>query len=420
MLDLRLDHDDDGGVAQDAVRPLEQEEVGEASDGRAQVRGHRARPGLGERPPVPAADVPPEGELLDTEAGAEDDRVHLVLATVRGDDAGGRDARDRIRDDLDVRRRDGGEVVVGDEDALAAERVVRRELPTQLRVRHAPREVAQRDALDELRDARVEEREAAQLAAAVDARAGEQLQSGGRAEQPALERTKGSVVPGEDPGRGPLEDRERLHPRLDGGDELDCRRARADDGDPLAAEVVVVVPGSGVKGLPLEALETGEGRDARLAQRADGADEDVGRERTTGGAEVPPRRDGVPGGLFHGVMKAEVRAHAEAVRARLEVRADLGLGRVRAAPVGVPCERERVEVRFDVARAPGVGVVAPHPSELPGALEDEEVLLSTLLQADCRPEAAEAAACDGDVDVARRGGAHGGPTRERSSPAVKT
>src|SRR4051812_26491973 len=62
----------------------------------------------------------------------------------------------------------------------------------------------------------------------------------------------------------------------------------------------------------------------------------------------------------------EPRVLDDAVLARdpLEVRADLGAGRESAAPLGRQRERVRVEVRRNVAREAGIGVLAPGPAEL--------------------------------------------------------
>src|SRR6185369_8862110 len=104
------------------------------------------------------------------------------------------------------------------------------------------------------------------------------------------------------------------------------------------------------------------------------------------------------------VVQAQVRAHAEAIGAALQVGVDLRGGRVDVAPVGVGREGERVEVRLHVARAAGVRVVAPDAADVAGALEDEEVVDARLQEADGEAEAAEAAAGDGDVNVAGVGG----------------
>jgi hypothetical protein len=87
VLDLRLDHVDDGGVAEPRVRPHQDEEVGEAGDRRPQVRasGSPSTPRRASAP-VAAADVRRERRVRRREAGAEDDRVHLPLRAVGGDD----------------------------------------------------------------------------------------------------------------------------------------------------------------------------------------------------------------------------------------------------------------------------------------------------------------------------------------------
>ena len=81
-------------------------------------------------------------------------------------------------------------------------------------------------------------------------------------------------------------------------------------------------------------------------------------------------------------------------RAVAQVLQDLVAHRVRAVPVVVRRERERVEVRGDVALAARVAVRPPGAAHVVAALEQDEVLDALLLQADRHAEAAEAGAHD--------------------------
>ncbi|MNV82214.1 hypothetical protein D3C71_1759360 [compost metagenome] len=90
-------------------------------------------------------------------------------------------------------------------------------------------------------------------------------------------------------------------------------------------------------------------------------------------------------------------AQAEAVRAVFQVGADFRLGREHARPVRVRGERERIEVRLHVAGAAGVVVVAPGAAHRPRLLEDQEIFLAGLLEANGHAQAGKAAADDGDV-----------------------
>ena len=65
----------------------------------------------------------------------------------------------------------------------------------------------------------------------------------------------------------------------------------------------------------------------------------------------------------------------------LEVRLDLGAGRVAVAPLGIEREGVAVEVRGDVAGDAGVGVLPPGAAQPVGLLVDGEVV-------DARPRAA--------------------------------
>src|SRR5262245_53125416 len=71
-------------------------------------------------------------------------------------------------------------------------------------------------------------------------------------------------------------------------------------------------------------------------------------------------------------------------------------------------------MRFDIAGATRVGVVAPRAAHIVGALQDDEVVDSFVLQTDCGTEPTEPTADDGNACV------HGSiiPSRVRPPPAL--
>src|SRR5207247_8042881 len=95
---------------------------------------------------------------------------------------------------------------------------------------------------------------------------------------------------------------------------------------------------------------------------------------------------------------------------------DLRLAREGPAPAWVGRERERVQVRGDVAGAAGVGVVPPGAAEVVGALEHQEVVDAGLAEPDRGAEPAEAAADDRDAQVGRV--AHRGTLRDQPALLV--
>src|SRR5207245_2000289 len=97
-------------------------------------------------------------------------------------------------------------------------------------------------------------------------------------------------------------------------DELHRGGAGADDGDLLAAEVVVVVPGRGVEGLAGEAVEPRDARRSRVREAAGAEHEELGVEVTAGGLHVPELRVLVP--LRAGELGAEAKVRQDAVLLR--------------------------------------------------------------------------------------------------------
>ena len=168
----------------------------------------------------------------------------------------------------------------------------------------------------------------------------------------------------DDPRRGALHDVELLDLGLDGGHELDRRSAGADRGHPLTAQVVHVVPARRVERRALEPLEARHVRHPRLGERAEPRHEHAGAEESRARLDAPASGLLVPVRAGDLAIQADVRAHAEALRAVAQVGVDLGLGRVGAAPAGVRRERERVQMRRHVAGAARIGVVVPGAADV--------------------------------------------------------
>src|SRR6185295_14120532 len=117
-----------------------------------------------------------------------------------------------------------------------------------------------------------------------------------------------------------------------------------------------VVPVRGVERRALERVEAGQVRDRRLAERTRGGDDDVGRVLAAVGRDVPAVARLVPARVGDRAAGPDVRAQVVAIGDVLDVVLDLGLGRVRAAPVRVQGEAEGVQVRGHVALAARIRV----------------------------------------------------------------
>src|SRR2546423_11294832 len=89
------------------------------------------------------------------------------------------------------------------------------------------------------------------------------------------------------------------------------------------------------------------------------------------------------------MVEPDVRQYPELARHPLQVRPDLGLTGEAIRPVRLERERERVEMRLDVARAPGIRVVAPCSADVICALEDDEVVDAGPLQPNRRAQTTE-------------------------------
>ena len=177
-----------------------------------------------------------------------------------------------------------------------------------------------------------------------------------------------------------------------GRQELDRAGAGADHRDPLAAQVVAVVPLGGVEAVALEAAR--QARDGGLVELARRHDHGVGRALPAARLDPPVPRRVVP------AARADVRAGLDDVLEALlgddlaQVGEDVGLGRAQPHPVAALGERERVEVARDVARGARIGVVEPGAAEPVGLLEDRDVRDAVAAQLDRRGDPAEAGSDD--------------------------
>ena len=123
-------------MAEVRVGAVEHEEVREARDADAEVRLRAVLPDLLQQPAVGPRDLHRHEERRALEAGGDDDDVHGAGAAVAGHDRVLGHALDRAHHDLDVVPVERLVVVVGDEDALAADRVVGHEHALQRRIGH--------------------------------------------------------------------------------------------------------------------------------------------------------------------------------------------------------------------------------------------------------------------------------------------
>ncbi len=178
------------------------------------------------------------------------------------------------------------------------------------------------------------------------------------------------------PGRRALEDRELADFGRDLGDELHRARAGADDRDPLAAEVDVVVPASGVERRSLERVAAGDVGELRPVELTDGADDGVRVHRLGARRASHFHRPGlgrvVPGGRLDLGVEVDVLAELERVGAVAEVVEQHVLGREVERPVVPLRERVAVVVVRVVDAAAGIGVLPPRAADLAVLLDDHE------------------------------------------------
>ncbi len=211
----------------------------------------------------------------------------------------------------------------------------------------------------------------------------------------------------EHPLRGPLEHGQAVDVARDGGRDLESAGARADHGDPLAAQVDGVVPLRGVEGRPGEILLPVDVRKVRPVQLPDGADHRSRRQcRRRSVAVTRPHGPGgsvvVPGRLGHLGFPQHMAADVVLVHHGLEVGLQFGLLGKEVRPLVGRLEAVAVEVISDVDAGTGIGVLPPGPADA-GVLLDDRERDARLFQPNARQQTGFPAADDDHREVVGRG-----------------
>jgi hypothetical protein len=184
-------------------------------------------------------------------------------------------------------------------------------------------------------------------------------------------------------------------------DDLDRRRAGADDRDPLAAQVDGVVPPGRVHRRAREVADPRDVRQLRLGEDPGRPDDVARRDRAAvRGRQAPEVRVLVPLGARHGGGQPQPGPQPVVVDELLGVGLQLVARRVHARP-RLLAERELVAERRDVDLDAGIAVPVPGAADPVAFLEQDEVLDARSLDRDGGADAREARADDRDVDVRR-------------------
>lgn len=201
------------------------------------------------------------------EAGAEDDGVDLAFDSVAGDDTVGGDARDGFGDQFGLPVLDGLVIGSRSQQAFTSGPVVGRHLATHLWIRDLALNVRATQELNAFQQGRTPvHRVCAGFSAEIHAAAEQSTQPGYTGESPFCQRTELDIGPRQHPWRRALEQLEFPDLPDDLRNELNGAGTRADNGDFLARQVVVVIPLCGVKDGALEAIQTFDLRNARNVQ----------------------------------------------------------------------------------------------------------------------------------------------------------
>lgn len=165
------------------------------------------------------------------------------------------------------------------------------------------------------------------------------------------------TLDGRDPGGLTDEGGDLLALLADGRQDLDTRRAVANQADVLAVENSVGVPVSGVQQGALVLVQTGDGGPAPVVEDAGAVDEDVAVVADNNAVGIVLDLDvvaallGVPVRANDLVLQLDILAQAVLGGKALKIVEDVLGGRVDGGPVELGLEAPRVVVRGDIASA---------------------------------------------------------------------
>src|SRR5216684_1441291 len=158
VADLGFDHEDDGIVTKAGVGAQKDEEIGEAVDGDAEIGRHAFPPRIVNFHAALPYHAATDQRLGGAKTGAINQDIDRTLDAVTRDDAVRAHLGDSFRDQLDVRTIECWIVVVGNEDAFAAQLIVGRERRANLLIFDVPGEMAARNGLDHLTESLIAEK----------------------------------------------------------------------------------------------------------------------------------------------------------------------------------------------------------------------------------------------------------------------
>src|SRR5690554_5248948 len=168
---------------------------------------------------------------------------------------------------------------------------------------------------------------------------------------------------------------QRLNFLGDDGDNLDRRRAGADNADALAREVDALMrPVIGMKGWPLEIIDAGKQRQRRLREETERHNnEAAGQPPPVTHTQVPEIGVRVEMRRFNLAVELHVIAQIELVGDEVEIAQILRLAGEALLPVpfleDFPREGIAVGVTLGIEAASGVTVVVPGAAKIGAALE---------------------------------------------------
>ena len=274
--------------------------------------------------------------------GGEHDAVQVVFDAVAGADADRAQCRDRPVDQLAVVALQGGVVVAGDQHAFAAGSEIGSQLAAQPRVFDLPAQMQAAQPGHQRRQRSVPHQSGGAGLMAPEQRLTRKLLNRRHFGEHRLHGGRSGDVPArQHPARGALKHLDELGLLDQFGDDLDGAGAGADDRDPLAGEVVVVVPAGTVDLVPAVGVDAADVGEAGVRQRPGRQDDGAGPKTLAGGRGCGPHAgvlvERQPGDLL---AEPDVAADVEPGGHVLEVPADLVGRRVRSRPRRVLDERD--------------------------------------------------------------------------------
>lgn len=394
---LGFEHDDGAAVAQVAVGPVHHEEIGKTRDGYRAMRTNFFGPRLRHRQAFGPRDRHVAVKFRRLKTRCQNHQVRFQFKSAFGHQAGISEEPDAIAHQAHVGLLQGRKEIIAEQDALAADVIIRRQASDHIRVFHMPLKVLANHPVDVFFGKtglahKVPMKQ--EVTEPIQPPPGQALHKGQFSENRLFNPCDPPVFAWREVIRGPLDDADMACRPGQLRNDLNGAGSTAHDDDFFTGIIVVPVPFSGVHQLAFILVKVFEGRFVRNVQDTDGADHVADPQLLVPNTDERPATVRVAGLSDFETMPRPLPELILVHHFLLVVMDFPGTGES-MAPVGVHFKAEAVELAGYITAGSRILVVTPGASDFIRFFQHDEILDTITVQGDRDTHAAKTRANDG-------------------------